>query len=190
MTRVRGLFIAVVVLALSAGLAFAGEPPAAATFGLSNAAENVGRTLPVQAGQGDDEDVVEDEEGEDGEEDLDEDLEDDELDEDEELEEQGAHEAGENCATDPTTLTDEAIAELKHGSLVCWAAHQTEWPEEFGNHGAWVSFWARWAAEGAPTTDDAIAEGADAEAARAKPGKASKGEHRGKGRGLGHSKPG
>ena len=81
--------------------------------GLSNAAAHAGKTVPVQAA---DEETAEDE--------------------------SASEDAGENCATDPTTLTEEELAALKHGSIVCWAAHQTEWPEWFSNHGKFVSCWA------------------------------------------------
>jgi hypothetical protein len=121
-------------LALSAGLAFGAQPPASAAFGLTNAASHAGKTVPVQGGAGE----------EDTDEDLDEDA-DEDLDEDtdEDLEED-AEGAGENCSTDPTALTDEELALMKRGSIVCWAAHQTTWPEEFKNHGGFVSDWAHW----------------------------------------------
>jgi hypothetical protein len=122
--RVRGILIAIVALALSASLAFGAEPPAAAAPGLANAASHAGKTVPVQAG---------DEDG-DGGEAADEETGDEESDE----------EGGDHCANDPRTLTDEQLAELNHGAIVCWAAHQTEWPAEFKNHGAWVRSWAQW----------------------------------------------
>ena len=131
--RFRGLAIAVVVLALSAGLAF-GAQPEASSWGLANASSHAAKTVPVKADEDVDQDVDEDvDEEEDTEE---------EVDEEEPAEEEGADEEGDNCATDPTTLTEEELADLKHGSIVCWAAHQTEWPEEFANHGAWVRSWA------------------------------------------------
>ena len=30
---------------------------------------------------------------------------------------------------------------MNHGSIVCWAAHQTSW-DGYKNHGAFVSHWA------------------------------------------------
>jgi len=48
---------------------------------------------------------------------------------------------GDHCATDPTGLSDEQLAAMNHGSIVCWAAHQTSWPG-YDNHGAFVSHWA------------------------------------------------
>ena len=134
MFRFRGLAIALVVLALSAGLAFGAQPDASA-WGLANASSHAGKTVPVKAGDADestDEDVDED---------ADEDA-DEEVAEEEPAEEEEASEDSEHCATDPTTLTEDELAEMNHGSIVCWAAHQTEWPEEFANHGAWVRSWA------------------------------------------------
>jgi hypothetical protein len=49
--------------------------------------------------------------------------------------------SADNCLTDPTTLTAEELAAMKHGSIVCWAAHQPT-PDGYANHGAWVSQWA------------------------------------------------
>jgi hypothetical protein len=142
--RLRGLIIAIMALALSAGLAFGAEPPSSAAFGLTTAASHAGKTVPVQGGAGEedtDEDLDEDtEEG--TEEDIDEDLEGD------------AEGAGENCSTDPTALTDEELALMKRGSIVCWAAHQTTWPEEFKNHGAFVSDWAHWDRDDEDSEDD------------------------------------
>ena len=131
--RFRGLAIAMVVLALSAGLAFGAQPEASA-WGLANASSHAGKTVPVKTGQAEeaiDEDVDEDE-----------DTEEEVVEEEAPAEEEGSEEDGDNCATDPTTLTEEELADMKHGSIVCWAAHQTEWPEEFANHGAWVRSWA------------------------------------------------
>src|SRR5215203_4769020 len=116
--HVRVLLIAVTVLALSAGLAFGATPPAAST-GLANAAAHAGKTVPVEAG---DETAGEDDET---------------VEEDEDAEDVGdAEEAGDTCTTDPTLATPEELDALNHGAIVCWAAHQAEWPEWFGNHGA------------------------------------------------------
>jgi hypothetical protein len=125
-------------LALSASLAFGAEPPSSAAFGLATAASHAGKIVPVQGGAGD-EDTDEDTD-EDLDEDLDEDT-DEDLDEDLDEDTDGA---SENCLTDPTALTDDELALMKRGSIVCWAAHQTTWPEEFNNHGAFVSDWAHW----------------------------------------------
>jgi hypothetical protein len=141
--HLRGLVIGVAALALSAGLAFGAEPPTSATFGLTNASEHAGKTVPVQAGQQDettDEEVTEEET-------------------EEETTEESSEEAGENCSTDPTALTEEQLADLKHGQIVCWAAHQTEWPEWFEKHGDFVKCWAHNGKADAPScTEDPAAE--------------------------------
>ena len=135
--RFRAALIAIAALALSAGLAFGAQPEG--LWGLSNASNHAGKTVPVQAGQQDedlDEDLDEDvDEDVDEEEDVEEDL-------DEDVEEAGEGAGGENCATDPRTLDPDELAELKHGSIVCWAAHQDEWPEWFTSHGKHVKCWA------------------------------------------------
>lgn len=136
--HLKGVLIAVVALALSAGLAFAAQPPAAASWGLANAAAHAGKTVPHQAlgatsSEGDETDEEAGEGTEVGES------------TDEDAEAGGtADAASDTCLTDPTTLTEEELAAMNHGSIVCWAAHQTTWPEEFRNHGAWVSSWAHW----------------------------------------------
>jgi hypothetical protein len=117
--RLRPLFIGIIALIFTAGIAFAGKPSTPAA-GLAVAAEHAGKTVPVVAEPGDEE----------GDEELNEPLENEELDED------GA--GGENCAIDPTLLTPEELAAMRHGSVVCWAAHQ-ETPEGFDNHGLWIS---------------------------------------------------
>ena len=160
--RSRGVMLAIVVLALSAGLAFGAQPPSAASWGLSNAASHAGKTVPVQAGHheatGDEstEETVENTEST-----------------------ETADEAGDNCATDPTTLSEEELGELKHGSIACWAAHQTEWPEWFKNHGAFVSCWAHQGkADAASCTEEPTAEAAAA----------GNGNGKGQGKGKGKSK--
>lgn len=120
LTRLRPLLIGLVVLMFTAGIAFAGKPSTPAN-GLSVASEASGKTVPVGA-QAEDEDL--DEEAPEAEEQVE------------------AEEAGDNCAIDPTGLTDEALAALRHGSVVCWIAHQ-ETREGYANHGEWVSEWAR-----------------------------------------------
>lgn len=135
--RLRSLLVALAALAISSGLAFGAEPPASASWGLENAAGHAGKTVPVAGG-----DTTLGEDDEDGDEDEDESEDDeDELETDEA--DGVADEDGENCATDPTTLTEEELAAMRHGSISCWAAHQTEWPEEFANHGEWVRSWAK-----------------------------------------------
>ncbi|MEW5991956.1 MAG: hypothetical protein AB1736_11515 [Chloroflexota bacterium] len=122
--RLRPLFIGLIALLFTAGIAFAGKPSTPAD-GLAVAAEHSGKTVPV-AVQSDEQDEDEDE---------------DETPEAED-EETETEETGENCATDPTGLSPEDLEQVRHGSVVCWAAHQ-ETPEGYANHGAWVSEWAK-----------------------------------------------
>ena len=146
LTHLKGLLIAVVALAMSAGLAFGAQPPAAASWGLANAAAHAGKTVPHQAlgaTSGEDDEAAGDEDAATDEE-TDEDTEVDETTDEETEAGETAEEASDNCLTDPTTLTEEELAAMNHGSIVCWAAHQKTWPEEFRNHGAWVSSWAHW----------------------------------------------
>lgn len=168
--RLRGLVVAIAALALSAGLAFGAQPEGG--WGLTNASEHAGKVVPVSAGQQEtDEDVDEDLE-EDLEEDLDEDLDED------------AAGGGENCSTDPRELTEEELAELKHGSIVCWAAHQDEeiWGEEFANHGQWVKSWAQKDKDDEETTEE---ETSDEDAGALSAGN---GRGNGQGNGKGHNK--
>ena len=162
--RLRGFLIALVALALSAGLAFGAQPDAAA-FGLGNAASHAGKTVPVQAG---DEETSEDE-------DADEDT--------DETSEEDSAEAGENCSTDPTLLTEDELAAMRHGSIVCWAAHQTEWPEWFSKHGSFVKCWAHNGKADAPScTEDPAAEEPTTEEPTVE------GTSTGHGKGKGHNK--
>ncbi|HEX5590762.1 MAG TPA: hypothetical protein VFX65_10775 [Candidatus Limnocylindrales bacterium] len=150
--RLRPLLIGLVVLLFTAGIAFAGKPSAPAP-GLSVAAEASGKTVPVQAEEEDEEEEVDEEEEE-------------EEEEEESEEEVESEEAGENCATDPTTLTEEELAELRHGSIVCWAAHQ-ETPDGYANHGEWVSEWAKQNRGHEDEAEDEDAETTEAAAASA-----------------------
>lgn len=134
----RGMLVAIAILALTAGAAMAGQPATPAN-GLEVAAQHAGKTVPVvDAAPGE---------------------EDEDEDEDEEVE--GAEDTADNCLVDPTGLDEVALAELTHGQIVCWAAHQGT-PEGYDNHGAWVSEWAR-GDHGAPAdgaeTPDAAADG-------------------------------
>lgn len=122
--RLRPLLVGLVALLFTAGIAFAARPEGPPP-GLAVAAEHAGKTVPVQADEEDEEEEAEEETEEEVEEEETEDAED-----------------AENCATDPSGLTPEALAEVRHGSVVCWAAHQ-ETPEGYDNHGAWVSEWAK-----------------------------------------------
>ena len=196
--RARHLVLALAVLALSAGLAFASTPPAAGP-GLANAASHAGKTVPVAGGDetlgedeeaGEDEETGEDEEaGDDDGEDVDEDeeTEDEDVDEGAEADEDGA--GGEHCATDPSALTEEELALLNHGSVACWAAHQAEWPEWFSNHGAFVRCWAHQGkADATSCTEDPNAEtGTEVEPAAATT-KSGHGKGHGKGKAKGKAK--
>jgi hypothetical protein len=134
LARIRPLLIGLVVLMFTAGIAFAGKPSTPAN-GLSVASEASGKTVPVaaQADEEDEEDETTEAEDEEDEEDETTEAEDEETE---------SEEAGDNCATDPTGLTPEELAEVRHGSVVCWAAHQ-ETPEGYSNHGEWMSEWAK-----------------------------------------------
>jgi hypothetical protein len=158
--RLRGTLIALAALALSAGLAF-GAQPDAASFGLANAASHAGKTVPVQAA---DEETA-------GDEDTDETTEETT----EETTDETSAEAGDNCA-DPTALTEVELAAMRHGSIVCWAAQQTEWPDWFSNHGAFVKCWAHQGKADAPSCTVAPAPEAAATTSH------------GKGKGKGHNK--
>ena len=120
----RGLIAAIVVIVLSAGAAAAAGPSSHAASGLATAALKAGNTVPVA-----------------GQEATNEDEETDEVTEEPAETVTTNSEASDNCTTDPTTLDEAALAELTHGAIVCWAAHQ-ETPAEFDNHGAWVKSWA------------------------------------------------
>jgi hypothetical protein len=122
LTRLRPLLIGLVVLMFTAGIAFAGKPSTPAN-GLAVASEASGKTVPVRAEAEEDEEQAEEEAPE-----VEEEVE--------------TEEAGENCATDPSALTPEELAEVRHGSVVCWAAQQ-ETPDGYANHGEWVSEWAK-----------------------------------------------
>ena len=132
--RLRGVLIAFVALALSASLAF-GAQPDASQRGLANASTHAGKTVPVKAT---DEETAGDEDTED------------------------SSESSDHCTTDPTTLTPEQLAAANHGSIVCWAAHQTSWPEWFSNHGAFVKCWAHQGKADAADCTVAPVEGAAA----------------------------
>ncbi len=181
--RLRGVIIAFAALALSSGMVL-GAQPEASLPGLANASTHAGKTVPVKAGQV--EDTTEDEDVDDDvEEELDEDV-DEDVEEEVEEEVEGEGAGGENCATDPTTLTEEELAELKHGSVVCWAAHQDEWPAWFTKHGEHVKCWAHHGKADAPScTEDPDAEvpEVDEDAAAT-----SSGHGKGQGKGKGHNK--
>lgn len=162
--RLWAALIALVALGLSAGLTFGAHPPQA-QWGLAGAGSHV----PL-AGQDTDE-------AENGDEDT------TEAEDEDTEEEESTEEATENCSTDPSALTPEELDALSHGSVVCWAAHQTEWPEWFDNHGAFVSCWAHQGKADAPSCTEAPAE-PEADAATTGHGNGkSKGSERGQAKG-------
>lgn len=175
--HLRLVVVAFTALALSAGLAL-GSTPDAASWGLANAASHAGKTVPVAGGA----------------ETLEEDVDADEQEETEtpeDTEDEESEAAGENCATDPTALTEEELAELKHGSVVCWAAHQVEWPEWFANRGAWVRCWAQQGKADAPSCmEDPNAEDPTTEDPTDEPAldATASGQGKGKGKGAGATK--
>jgi hypothetical protein len=154
--RLRGILIAVAALALSASLVFGAQP--ASSWGLSNAASHAGKTVPVTAA---DEETT-------GDENTDENTEENTV--------ETTESAGDNCAIDPSALSLDDLALMKHGSIVCWAAHQTTWPEWFSNHGAFVSCWAHTGKADAPSCTVAPA----AEAAAATHGNGKSKDHKNK----------
>ena len=109
----------------------------------------------------DDETVEED----DGDELGDEDEDADEAEDAEEVEDaEDAEDAGDHCTADPTLLSDDELGAMSHGSIVCWAAHQTEWPAWFSGHGAFVRCWAHQGkADAASCTEDPNADEATGE---------------------------
>jgi hypothetical protein len=136
--RLPAVLTAIIALALSASLAFAGQP-VSSSGGLTRASTFAGKSVPVR-------DAVEDPAG-DQDEDADADAdagEDTDVDEDAGEDAGDSADAADNCTTDPTGLTPEQLAEMTHGSVVCWAAHQTDWDTSlYANKGAWVSSWAK-----------------------------------------------
>ena len=131
--RFRGVLIAFVALALSAGLAFGAQPT---STGLANASAHAGKVVPVT--------TVETTETT--------------TETTDETTESDSSSTADNCSTDPTALTPEELAAMRHGSIVCWAAQQTTWPTWFSNHGAFVKCWAHQGKADAPscTTDPTL----------------------------------
>lgn len=167
--RSKGLFIALVALALSASLTFGAQAPAAG-FALGSV---------YQAGTTEangDEDANE---TEDTETDAIDETTDETTDESSDATTDESSNAADTCLTDPTGLTEEELAAMSHGSIVCWAAHQTTWPAWFANHGKFVSCWAHQGKPDAPSCTEAPA--ADAISATHGNGKV---KNQGKGKGL------
>ena len=161
--RLRGILVAIAALALSAGLAFGAQPEAAPAGprerGRPRRQDRARQGRPAGRVDRRGRPTKTLEEDEDTDEDVDEDV-----------EEEGVEDGRRELRTDPTTLTEEELAELKHGSIVCWAAHQNEWPEWFANHGAFVKCWAHHGKADAPScTEDPTAEVPEADEDAAAP---------------------
>jgi hypothetical protein len=149
--RLRGILIALSALALSATMVLGAQPT---STGLDNAATHAGKTVPVASGDVEtagDEDTSAEDSGDTT---------------DENAAPQDSTNTSDNCATDPTALTPEELDAMRHGSIVCWAAQQTTWPDWFANHGAFVKCWAHQGKPDAidctqdPTTQNPTASGA------------------------------
>jgi hypothetical protein len=117
--RLPGFAIAAVALALSASLAFAAQPVGG---GLANAASHSGKSVPTKATDGVSADQDTDEATE------------------TETETEDPADAADNCTVDLTQDVS-VLLTLNHGSVVCSAA-QMDTPDDYANHGAWVSHWA------------------------------------------------
>jgi hypothetical protein len=130
--RLPGLAIAVVALALSASLVFAGQPAGA---GPSNASTHAGKTVPVRAESGDkgvDESTSPETE-----------TETDTNSETDASDAVDGTDSADNCTVD-LTQDPTVLLTLNHGSVVCSAAHATTWDTTlYPTKGAWVSHWAK-----------------------------------------------
>jgi len=113
--RFRGPLVALVVLMLSATVAFAGQP-AGPGKGLEKSSSHADQTVSTTETDETDTETTETSETE-------------------------TSSESDNCTTDPTGLTPEQLGAMTHGSIVCWAAQQ-DTPDGYANHGAWVSHWA------------------------------------------------
>lgn len=131
--RLPGFAIAIVALALSASLVFAGQP-AGNVGGLGTAASHALKTVPVV--------TTSDNEGAD--EDTDTETETDEdTTETDTSDSTDSSDSADNCTVD-LTQDPSVLATLNHGSVVCSAAQATTWDTAlYKNKGAWVSHWAK-----------------------------------------------
>ena len=132
----RGLLLALAVLGLSATMVLAAKPDSSGTpacdHGKSAAhTDQTGCTTPEDPGTGD---TGTGDQGTGASKDT-------ETTDTETTETESTDEGGDHCATDPTNLSVDDLAAMNHGSIVCWAAHQTSW-DGYANHGAFVSHWA------------------------------------------------
>ena len=138
--RLPGFAIAIVALALSASLAFAGQP-AGSTVGLSNGSTHAGKTVPVRTESTDQEGA-----GQDATETEPADTEaPDPTDAPEATDTPDPAGTGsaDNCTVD-LTQDPSVLLTLNHGSVVCSAAHATTWDTTtYPTKGAWVSHWAK-----------------------------------------------
>jgi hypothetical protein len=147
--RLKPVLAAIAALTLTAGAALAGQPAGTPVDGLAIAAQHSGLTVPPNgkgdsaAPEVDEPDADAEDEGEPAEAETDEQT--DEAETDQQTDEAEVEDEldgdGEHCV-DPATLTADELADVVHGWIVCWAAHQ-ETPEGYDNHGQWVSEWAR-----------------------------------------------
>jgi len=130
--HLRAILAGLIVLVLSGGAAFAGQPTDVPVDGRAVAAERSGLETPpaneAPTAEDEDEDVTDAE--------VDEEAPDEAADESVEADGEGDH------CVDPQTLTPEVLDVTNHGAIVCWAAQQ-DTPEGYDNHGAWVSEWAK-----------------------------------------------
>ena len=127
----RGLLLALALLGLSATMVLAAKPDSsgspACDHGQSGAhTDQTGCTTPPDPGTGD---TGTGDEGAGTTKDT------------ETTDTESSDAGGDHCATDPTKLSVDELAAMNHGSIVCWAAHQTSW-DGYANHGAFVSHWA------------------------------------------------
>ncbi|HLX36015.1 MAG TPA: hypothetical protein VKR30_12335 [Candidatus Limnocylindrales bacterium] len=127
--RLPGFAIAIVALAASASLVFAGQP-VGSVAGLGTAAGHAGKTVPVQATSGTDGAGQDTQDNQDN------------QDQSSETEtDSGSGDSTNQCTVDLTQ--DISVLEtLPHGSVVCTAAQDTSTHDGYANHGAWVSHWA------------------------------------------------
>lgn len=130
--RSRGLLLALAVLGLSATMVLAAKPdssqsPACDKGQSATHTDQTGCATPEDPGTG----------GSDNSDQGTGATNDTETTDTETTDTESADAGGDHCATDPTHLG----ADANHGSIVCWAAHQTSW-DGYANHGAFVSHWA------------------------------------------------
>jgi len=133
--RLPGFAIAIVALALSASLVFAGQP---AGVGLSNAAGHAGQTVPVNAAgtdqQGADQNTETETESPEPT---------DAPDPTDTPDATDTPDSNTNCTVD-LTQDPSVLLTLNHGSVVCSAANATTWDTTlYPTKGAWVSHWAK-----------------------------------------------